>query len=341
MSIAILSCEFLISPATCNEGQVEDQITDLIEAAKCVDDGANPPVLEPNALERLITAGKYPTEGLFKSNLARCEIDTYSSKDVARIVNLIISKAGDMHDIVEQRLTEWTKKNIMPALVETWPNRAKELENLFEHIALQDELGGSNASVVHHCDANLGPQFVVSGELSEIYPATLLCLPHPVSRTIQTHRNFKEYLSTLNHHQLFSCSVDDFNVKLSFYVGALKKVKSLGASLDDISLESFDLGPEFLDSLRKNQCAPGGPFAGVLVDTIADLLAERPKNPISIFRKSAGSSEARTYGTLNAYRTHVTKSGIALRLMFWRGEDRTLILANVGPKSELVIERPF
>lgn len=340
MSMAVLSCEFLISPATCNEIQVEAQIAGLVEAAKCLDDVTNPPVLEPNALDRLIAAGKYPAEGLFKSNLARCGIDTYSSRDVARIVNSIISKAMDLQDIVEPRVTEWTKKCITPALVDTWPNRAQELEELFTQIALQGEIGESNACVVHHCDANLGPQFVVSGELFDVYPAPLLLLPLPISRGIQTHRNFKAYLSTLDHHQIFSRSVDDFNIKLSFYVGALKKAKSLGASLDEISLDTFDLGSEFIKSLKKNQCGPGGQFSGVLVDTIADLLAGGSKSQISIFRKSAESSEARTHGTLSAYRTHVTKSGLALRLMFWRSEDGMLVLANVGPKHELVIERP-
>ncbi|MGJ0522015.1 hypothetical protein ACR42A_00505 [Burkholderia gladioli] len=340
MSMAILSCEFLISPATCSASEVEAQVVSLVEAAKCLEDGIDPPVLEPDALNRLIAAGTYPAEGLFKSNLAKCQIDTYSSKDVARIVNAIISKADDILDIVEPRETEWKNKSVVPALVNTWPNRAHELEELITQIVLQGELEGKDACVVHHCNGNRGPQFIFSGELSDAYPMPALSLPRSINRAVQAHRTFKNYLATLDYNQLFARSIDDFHFKLAFYVGALKKAASHGASLDEISLDNFKFGPEFLNSLGKNQCDPGGQFSSVLVDTVTDLLAGTPKNQLSVFTKSAGSNEPKTYGAFVGYRTHVTKSGLALRLMFWRDKRGMLVLANVGPKHELVIERP-
>ncbi|SOZ09530.1 hypothetical protein [Cupriavidus taiwanensis] len=340
MSMAVLSCEFLISPATCPANEVEAQVISLVEAVKCLDEGIDPPVLEPDALGRLIAAGTYPAEGLFKANLTKCQIETYSSKDVAKIVNALISKANDIFDVTEPREIEWKKKSVSPALVNTWPNRAKELEELFTQIAVQCELEGKAACVVHHCGGNPGPQFLFSGELSDAYPTPQIALPHLLSSTVQTHPTFQEYLATLDHHDLFARATDDFHLKLSFYVGALRKAKSQGLSPRDISLDNFDLGPEFSNSMEKNQCGPGGTFAGVLVDTISDLLAGHPKNPVSIFRKSAMSDEAKTHGTFTGYRTHVTKSGVALRLMFWRNDDGMLVLANVGPKQELVIEKP-
>lgn len=147
-------------------------------------------------------------------------------------------------------------------------------------------------------------------------------------------------MATLDHHELFGRATDDFHFKLSFYVGALRKAKLQGLSLSDISLDNFDLGPEFSNSMWKNQCGPGSTFAGVFVDTVSDLLMGHPKNPASIFRKSATSDEARTHGDFTGYRMHVTKSGLALRLMFWRDSQGLLVLANVGPKQELLIEKP-
>lgn len=101
-------------------------------------------------------------------------------------------------------------------------------------------------------------------------------------------------------------------------------------------LETFSLGPAFLESLRANQCVGSGAFAGVALEVCAQLVAGTITRPIGTFGKP--DQEVRSFDRALGWRVHLTGAHAGLRLMFWRS-DRGIEFANVGPKHELLIEK--
>lgn len=103
-------------------------------------------------------------------------------------------------------------------------------------------------------------------------------------------------------------------------------------------ISDFRLGPDFLQSLRDWGASTRSDYAMVTVESCARIILGIPKNEIKEFRQSENSNKQRSRadGAL-AFRTHITKAGVGLRLMFWRLPDGTIEFANIGAKHELEI----
>lgn len=103
--------------------------------------------------------------------------------------------------------------------------------------------------------------------------------------------------------------------------------------------KSFVLGGCFRDSVKKWGAAERRDYAMVIIESCARIALNVPKNAIKEFRVNANMTSdqrSRKDGSL-AYRTHLTKKGVGLRLMFWRRPDGTVEFANIGSKDELEI----
>lgn len=77
----------------------------------------------------------------------------------------------------------------------------------------------------------------------------------------------------------------------------------------------------------------------VLIESCARIVLGIPKNTLNEFRensKATSKQRVREDGAL-AFRTHLTKKGIGLRLMFWKKQNGTIEFANIGDKDELEI----
>lgn len=101
----------------------------------------------------------------------------------------------------------------------------------------------------------------------------------------------------------------------------------------------YQVGGQFMESASRWGCFSRTDYAAVIVESCARIVLGRPKNPLKEFRESASSSRqiVRPDGA-RAFRTHLTKRGVGLRLMFWVLPDGTIEFANIGDKDELVIQ---
>ncbi|EKO3557818.1 hypothetical protein P0F15_002262 [Vibrio metschnikovii] len=156
--------------------------------------------------------------------------------------------------------------------------------------------------------------------------------------SISLYKSCADLISCYSSSDLWRKSTTDFSYKLAIFY----KCKEISDSQADsfgknVCLDSFEVGSRFIDSLNSHQCSGSGRFAMTLLDSIARLLLEEPKNEVKIFATTAGGSTPRTRGGDVAYRLHITKSGEGLRLMFWQKTCGTIELANVANKSEIVI----
>lgn len=105
----------------------------------------------------------------------------------------------------------------------------------------------------------------------------------------------------------------------------------------DEGLKRYTLGAEFLSSAAQWECGRLGRHNFTLIESCARILLGIPKHQISEFiDNDTGKQKIRTDMAVGC-RTHMTKKGAGLRLMFWELPNGTIEFANVGDKDELVI----
>jgi len=118
----------------------------------------------------------------------------------------------------------------------------------------------------------------------------------------------------------------------------IKNLISSGVSGDGAM--EFEIGSGFVQSLHAWGADSRHDYAMVTIESCARIVLGIPKNDIVEFRESAKATakqRSRTEDGALAFRTHLTKKGVGLRLMFWRRTDGTIEFANIGAKGELEI----
>lgn len=99
----------------------------------------------------------------------------------------------------------------------------------------------------------------------------------------------------------------------------------------------YDIGARFIQSAGQWECGRKGRHNFTLIESCARILLGTPKHDIGEFRDNkTGKQKIRSDGAV-ACRTHLTKRGAGLRLMFWKLPNGTFEFANVGDKDELLI----
>ena len=98
------------------------------------------------------------------------------------------------------------------------------------------------------------------------------------------------------------------------------------------------IGEKFLDSIHIWNFGIVEKQAELLIDACSRILLNSPKESIEEFRVSKDSKKQkqRADGAL-AWRTHLSKDGIAYRLLFWTHENGVIEFANVANKAECKI----
>lgn len=102
----------------------------------------------------------------------------------------------------------------------------------------------------------------------------------------------------------------------------------------------FEIGSGFVQSLHAWGADSRHDYAMVTIESCARIVLDIPKNSINEFRESADTNakqRSRKNDGALAFRTHITKKGVGLRLMFWKRTDGTIEFANIGAKGELQI----
>lgn len=112
----------------------------------------------------------------------------------------------------------------------------------------------------------------------------------------------------------------------------------VASGVDGQHRAAFQLGDRFLESARHWGFGSRSDHARLLVETCARIVLNVPKNTIDEFLEAHSSTRQRRRddGAL-AFRTHLTKKGAGLRLMFWKLPGGMIEFANVGDKDELSI----
>jgi hypothetical protein len=336
MNLALISSDFLISPAYCDKENVEQRIEDLMQVNALLRH-MDSFFIEDDALTSLVERGMYPAEGVFKNNLKACGIEGYSAKDIAKVVNSVLVNAPSIAEVVPERVSEWQGKMVSVLLENVTPSRQAELRQLLGEISLHGTLTGTEIAFLHYCKHNKIDHAILTGTLKDVYPDECDKLPLDVNFKTLVYKDIRAYLSTVDALELFERAEEPEQVKLAIYIKALNIISTKGGDIDSVDFCDFDLGGKFVESLRINQCWKSQGFASVTLQRAGEVIADRLSGQYNIFATKKGGSAAREQGDYKAYREHVTKTGVALRLMFWRNKTGQILLSNVGPKQELLI----
>lgn len=160
--------------------------------------------------------------------------------------------------------------------------------------------------------------------------------PFSLLQSIPVAFSHEQLIESLDLCSIWDGASSDEAVRLSVEA-CIKRLISSGVEAEGVS--EFSIGRCFVESLRTWGADSRHDYAMVTMESCARIVLGIPKNPVNEFRESAeGNAKQRTRkdGAL-AFRTHLTKKGVGLRLMFWKHTDGTIEFANIGGKGELEI----
>jgi hypothetical protein len=113
-------------------------------------------------------------------------------------------------------------------------------------------------------------------------------------------------------------------------LGALSILRDAGETPAVARLKPFVIGTGFYDSLNEVECLGSGRFAAVARDLCSQIIAGKCNRSINPF--SLKGQYIRDFDKAKAWRTHVTNSGVGLRLMHWQN-DQYIEFANIDGKA--------
>ncbi|MBJ9975261.1 hypothetical protein IAE35_05390 [Pseudomonas sp. S75] len=332
----VITCDFLLAPAYCDPTLIDEFVTDLMQIHADVTNSGHPPLLEDEAYLKLQLANRFPTDKVFSKNIQEDGVSIYSANDITTIVNQILSTAKSMEERDYFWVSDWNDLTLAPEIPEhDIPNRPSELSELFVNLALYSLTQGKSPCALHHYPP-FTPLTEVNGTLLNAHPSQL-SFPIQVKQPIPVHATYKSYFSHINGSHFFSADMSKYDLKLGIYSYALRIAREAGDDLRTVEWSSFSIGDDFMESMRDNQSHFEQRYFTTLIDCMSHIVADRPKNQLSPFFTHAGSGIQIQRNENLAFRSHITKSGAALRLMHWQTPSGKIIFANVGVKSELKI----
>jgi len=176
-----------------------------------------------------------------------------------------------------------------------------------------------------------GLQEITAGRLSQRE------LPFAISREILVAVDYRKALAAVDMWKLW-----DYASSETSAIACIEKsiVEIVQSGVDGHGRRNYRLGDKFLRSLQDWGASKQRSIAMVTIESCARIVLGIPKNAVNDFREGASStaSQLTRLDGARASRTHLTKAGVALRLMFWTLTDGTIEFANIGGKNELEIE---
>lgn len=162
-------------------------------------------------------------------------------------------------------------------------------------------------------------------------------LPFSLLQNIPVAFSHKQLIESLDLWSIWDGASSEDAVRFSIEA-CIKNLISSGTSGNGAM--EFEIGSGFVQSLHTWGANSRHDYAMITIESCARIVLGMPKNNIDEFRESAKATakqRIRTEDGALAFRTHLTKKGVGLRLMFWRQKDGTIEFANIGAKGELEI----
>ena len=327
---------------------VEDFVSSIIDWGKTVGIKGTKAFVSSTVLDAIDEDGAFPwrnnLEGVFK----HYNVEAADSKTVSDVVQYLIN-CSRIEDAVEFKalLLEDQKTQLNPVFVieRLRPKtRSAFLEMLAmiamalhgcgreaEHVALASI---PNDSSVHKLRYLSFSATVIEVDWKEASDDKDIKFPYAINEPISVFFSRDGLLESVEPLSLWSAT-DDPNAACNAIDCCIARLVAAGTSERNKAL--YSIGANFLATAHNWECGHEGRHAFTLIESCARIVLDIPKHEVGLFYDTAsGCQKVRSDGAL-AFRTHITKKGVGLRLMLWKLPDGTIEFANVGGKNELII----
>ncbi|WP_396273134.1 hypothetical protein [Klebsiella pneumoniae] len=336
---AVINFEYLVSPTLSDDIYFDKVVDNLRILSELLSSGICSIYLERDIVSKMHSYDYFPSERIFQHKISQLREGTaFCSSDIVRTIHTIIKHSEELE---EQHIVEWDKEpEVESDIVSISQCRMKELQEIYCSMAIDGFFNQSQLVPVYYHPLNpqLTQRISFKGVIKDVEPACVHVLPLEFYNCLDVISNIDSIFSEMDGYELYKKAETELEYKFAFYVGVIGLIK-MSALTTTIDWDDFKIGDGFVKSLKENQSFQGQQYSSVVYNAIVNLLADTEVNEIKPFYTTATSGVQRVYGEFYAYRVHITKSGRALRLLFWK-DDYEVILSNIGNKNELLIYEP-
>lgn len=343
----------LCLPNPCNSiDQLEDFISAIAGWRGFLDRADTCVLLSDSARVALCTDGEFPHRHRLAELIDKFECTFADANTISKVANSILERAPALEDYygINAILIEEDSFELAPAVI---------LDRLKTNCrsAFRDDLLIAGIKGIECVTDRIESRLIVaSGGMAESQPPTIISikadihdisvvskdpgpkivLPLALSQSIPVAFSHEQIIESLDLWAIWDGASSEEAVRLCVEM-CVKNLVSSGADAGERC--DFLIGSSFVASLHAWGADARRDYAMVTVESCARIVLGIPKNPINEFRECAdgnANQHTREDGALG-FRTHLTKKGVALRLMFWRRTDGKIEFANIGGKNELEI----
>lgn len=288
--------------------------------------------------------GYFPSKDIFQSVVSKMDEEpVFGADDIARMINVFLSKAIHFDESKNNCIVEWEKDvETLSEICAISNERKKQVTNQLLNHAIQNKFSNIESSVLYYNESCplKKTSATFNGEIKEAYPFQVNQQNKCFTSLVEVFSSIEDYLLKLDGYELYKSATCSSKYKLAFFIGALKLMKENNLQ-GAINWDDFKVGDSFMASLIENECDKDRRYGSVTYEAVINFLAKSGKNDVNYFYRSDSITEPRRIGHFTAYRVHITKGGRALRLLAWKNEKNdSWIISNVGNKSELQIANP-
>lgn len=344
----------LCLPNPCNSlDQLEDFISAVVGWSGFLDRADTCVLLSDSARVALNDDGEFPHRHKLVELIEKFECTFADANTISKVANSILERMPALEEyfginaiLIEENSFEVAPAAILDRLKSNCRSAFRD-DLLIAGIKVDERVAGGPESCVMVASGSwfedsLPSDISVKADIHDIgLVSTDFSLkaapPFSLSQSIPVAFSHEQLIESLDLGAIWDGASSDEAVRLSIEA-CIKSLISSGAEADGGC--EFSIGSSFVESLHGWGADSRHDYAMVTIESCARIVLGIPKNSINEFRESAdGTAKQRTRkkdGAL-AFRTHLTKKGVGLRLMFWRRTDGTIEFANIGGKGELEI----
>ncbi|HLP66085.1 MAG TPA: hypothetical protein VK181_01050 [Rhizobium sp.] len=154
--------------------------------------------------------------------------------------------------------------------------------------------------------------------------------PVDIQATVSTFTHLRDLVSSDVADELWRVAETAHDIHFSITLGALALQVEAGEGVNISVLNKFAIGSEFVHSLKQVECWGNNRYSGAARELCSQIVAGKCNRQINPF--SLTGQHVRSFDGARAWRTHLTNSGLGLRLMYWQGENG-IEFATVDVKS--------
>ena len=327
---------------------IEDFVSSIIDWGKTVRIDFMKAFVSSTVLDAIEEDGAFPWRVTLDRFLKHYKIEAADSKTVSDVVQFLVN-CSRIEDVVGLKtlLLEVKKTEIAPAFVGE-RLRSKTRSAFFDMLAMivmaqhgygQDVENVALASLpIDKAEPNL-QYLLYSTEIVEVewkkdFDDRQIKIPYAINDHLSVFFSRDGLLESIEPLSLWpvtndieaACNAIDCCIARLVAAGTTEKKKKL-----------YSVGASFLPTAQNWECGHEGSHAFTLIESCARIVLDIPKHEVRPFYdRTSGRQISRTDRAL-AFRTHLTKRGVGLRLMLWKIPDGTIEFANVGNKDELMI----